>query len=321
MALGALPLAGTAVAGFSGSAQAAYRGSEGRIAFVRSGNIYSINPSGFGLRLLAGGGHLSGPRWSPNGQRIAYLNSGNLWIMNADGSHKRQITSAAPGYTDGRPTWSPGGRYLAFVKTARLARYGYLTRYDTFLAKFVTFTTSYAYKPISVAAKTGTAVAWQRVGAPSPFAYFILAESAGVLCPAHNYCLSALGLGNESQFGSVYPSVEAQTPAPTRLTYPDWYPIRPSFATDVLTTVESCTSSGCAHSGIELRILGSLILPGAYQAVYSPAGSHIAFVRVVSGQPVIYTATDIAKSRVSNVAKLTAGSEPDWQPVAPFPPA
>jgi dipeptidyl aminopeptidase/acylaminoacyl peptidase len=128
LAVGALALTGV---GLAGPARAAYLGSEGRIAFVRSGDIYSIEPTGAEVRLLAGGGHDSGPRWAPNGSRIAYLDDGNLWIMNANGSHKRQITSAAPGLTDGRPTWSPGGRYLAFVQTVRSARLGYLTRYDT----------------------------------------------------------------------------------------------------------------------------------------------------------------------------------------------
>ena len=114
--------------GFAGTAQAAYPGSDGLIAFVRNGNIYTINPqsttpSSTVVRLTRDG-HDSGPRWSPNGLQLAYLHKGNLWIMDANGSHKTRITSQAPAYTDARPSWSPNGRYLAFVKTNKGAGYG-----------------------------------------------------------------------------------------------------------------------------------------------------------------------------------------------------
>ena len=320
LAAGALALAGV---GLAGPARAAYLGSEGRIAFVRSGDIYSIEPTGAGLRLLAGGGHDSGPRWAPNGSRLAYLDDGNLWIMNANGSHKRQITSAAPGLTDGRPTWSPSGRYLAFVQTARSARLGYLTRYDTVTGRFAAFTTTISPPGlIDVTARPGTAVAWARaIDNVHTFGYFIIYEGAGRLCRPHWFCLNALGLGHESQVGNGFPSAEDQTPAPTRLTDPDWFPIIPRFDTDVLTTVESCTSGGCAHIGIELQILGAVILPGGYQAVYSPIGRHIAFVRDVRGRPEIYTTINNPATAASHARLLTAGRQPDWQPVSPFPPS
>ncbi len=318
--LGAIALAG---AGLARPARAAYPGSEGRIAFVRNGNIYSIQPSGSGVHLLAGGGRDSGPRWSPNGSRLAYLDNGNLWIMNADGSHKHQITSAAPGHTDGRPTWSPSGRYLAFVRSAQHARYGYLTRYDTVTGRLRTFTTTVSPPGlIRVSARPGTAVAWARAldGGAAP-GYFILYEGAGDLCSAHHFCLDALGLGHEYQVRNGFPSVEDATHAPTRLTDPDWYPILPQFDTDVLTTVESCTSAGCTHTGIELQILGAVILPGGYQAVFSPIGRHIAFVRNRRRGPEIYTTVNDPANAASHAVALTAGSQPDWQPVAPFPPA
>src|ERR1022692_1561478 len=318
--LGALAAAGT---GLARPARAAYLGSEGRIAFVRNGNIYSILPSGSGSHLLAGGGHNSGPRWAPNGSRLAYRDNGNLWIMNADGSHKSQLTSGAPGHTDGRPTWSPSGRYLAFVRSARHARYGYLTRYDTVTRQLRTFTTTVTPPGlIHVSARPGTAVAWARALDPgSPPGYFIIYEGAGDLCSAHHYCLDALGFGHEYQFRNGFPSVEDTTAEPTRLTDPDWYPIMPQFDTDVLTTVESCTTAGCTHTGIELQILGTVILPGAYEAVYSPIGRHIAFVRDRRRGPEIYTTVNDPANAGTDAVALTAGNQPDWQPVAPFPPA
>ena len=141
---------------------AAYPGSNGRIAFVSKGNIFTIRPSGKGLTKLTSLGHASGPRWSPNGAKLAYLYRGNLWIMNADGSGKTRITAAAPRYTDGRATWSPNGRYLAFVKTQAGRAFGYLTRYDTVTHRFVTFTGSISGPHVDqIQALPGTAVAWQ----------------------------------------------------------------------------------------------------------------------------------------------------------------
>src|SRR5690348_2131744 len=124
-----------------GPAQAAYPGSDGRIAFVRAGNIYTIRPDGTGLTKLTSDGHDAGPRWSPHGQQIAFLDRGNLWVMKADGTGKTQITSAAPAFTDSRPSWSPSGRYLAFVRTAANATSGDLMRYDTTTGLFAHFTT------------------------------------------------------------------------------------------------------------------------------------------------------------------------------------
>jgi len=321
--LSALITASTAVAGLAitQAAHAAYIGSEGRIAFVRNGSIYSILPSGKGLRLLAKGGHDAGPRWSPDGRQLAYLNRGNLWIMNANGSHKHQITSGAPRFTDGRPSWSPSGRYLAFVKTARHHQHGFLTRYDTVTGHFRAFTTTISPPGlIRVAARRGTAVAWQLARDNSSFGYFIIYEGAGLLCSAGHYCLNALGLGTEGQVSNGFPSAEDITAAPVRLTDPDWYPIRPEFDTQVLTSVESCTATGCTHTGIRLQITSATILPGAYQAVYSPIGAHIAFVRNGRRGPRIYTeGTSPAVAEMPQL--LTSGTQPDWQPVAPFPPA
>jgi dipeptidyl aminopeptidase/acylaminoacyl peptidase len=320
--LGAVSMAwASLVALTAGPASASYLGSEGRIAFVRNGDIYSITPAGAGLRLLASGGHDSGPRWSPSGKKLAYVDGGNLWIMNAGGTHKREVTHAAPRFTDGRPTWSPSGRYIAFVRTARHARIGYLTRYDTVTGHFVTFTTT--INPpgqIKVPAVPGTAPAWQRAVTGDQFAYFLLYEGAGATCTPGRYCLDALGMPRESQYRNGYPSGEDSTAAPARVTEPDWYPDMPQFATDVLTSMEKCTSTGCTHLGIQLQITSSLILPGAYEAVYSPLGAHIAFVRNSRHGPRIYTegTSPVVAERPH---LLTAGTQPDWQPVAPFPPA
>lgn len=304
------------------SAPRAYIGSDGRIAFVRNGNIFSIKLNGTGLRKLTHDGHASGPRWSPNGTKLAFTDRGDLWIMKANGSKKRRITDSAPRYTDGRPTWSPNGRYLAFVKAFTHRSFGYLTRYDTVTGRLVSFTDKVAApRQIRVAALAGSAVAWQWAlnATGQEFGSFLIYEGARRQCIGEMFCLDALGFGKQDQYRDGFPSAESDHSTPIRLTDPDWFPIRPHFASDVLTTVENCMVLPCTHSGLMLKITSATILPGAYEGVWAPLGDRIAFVRKVRGVPQIFTLKISPVAEFSPVF-LTDGTEPDWQPTAPFPP-
>jgi hypothetical protein len=326
---GSAVLAAAAVAGitFAGTAEAAYPGSDGLIAFVRNGNIYTINPEsatpGSTIVRLTRDGHASGPRWSPNGLQLAYLDSGNLWIMDANGSHKTKITGRAPSYTDARPTWSPNGRYLAFVRTRKGASYGYLTRYDTVTRKFATFSTPYnseqpTRRQIKVTAlPAAVAWAWARDATGVSYGSFIIFEGATApRCASGSYCLDALGFGSQSDYRNGFPSGEDATTKPIRQLDPDWYPNSPLFSVNALTTQEKCPGGHCSPQGIDVTIGSSPSLPGAYQAVYSPSGAFIAYVENVHGTPGIYIYSPPTVGPIITGA-LTTGTQPDWQPLAP----
>jgi hypothetical protein len=318
--LASLALLGT---GLAGTAQAAYPGADGRIAFVRNGDIYTITPGGTGLDQLTSGGHHAGPRWGPHGAKIAYLYKGNLWIMQANGSDKTQITHGAPDFTDARPSWSPNGRYLAFVRTRRGHKFGYLTRYNTVTHGFVTFSTPFqseqpTVRQVKVTALS-TPVAWGRAldAGGVNFGSFIIFEGAAAQCPSpFKFCLVALGFPRQSHYRNGFPSAEDLHTGPTRLLDPDWFPIDPAFGTDVLTTQEHCAGGTCTRKGIDLTIGAAPVVPGAYQAVYSPLGRQIAYVRSVRGRPRIYLALNVASPQGT---LLTGGTQPDWQPLAPRP--
>lgn len=327
--LSAVAVAALVATGLTGTAQAAYQGLDGLIAFVRNGNIYTINPEsttpGSTVVRLTRDGHDSGPRWSPSGKRLAYLDRGNLWIMNANGSHKKRLTDQAPAYTDARPSWSPDGRYLAFVKTKKGKGFGYLTRYDTVTHKLVTFSTpSHSEQPTKrqikvTALPAAVAWAWARDATGVTFGSFIIFEGATApRCPSSRFCLDALGFGSQAYYRNGFASAEDLTKKPVRLLDPDWYPISPLFSVNALTTQEKCAASTCTHTGIDLTIGASPILSGGYQAVYSPTGNFVAYVKNVRGKPGIFIWSRPGIVPIPT-RKLTAGTEPDWQPV-PVPP-
>src|SRR6266487_4200175 len=97
------------------AAQAAYPGTNGRIAFEQGGVIYSIRADGTSRRQLTTGTNSHSPRWSPNGGLLAFHRAGDLWVMKPDGSAAHRITSGSP--NDINPSWSPDGTKLVFSRT------------------------------------------------------------------------------------------------------------------------------------------------------------------------------------------------------------
>ncbi len=316
LGLTAISAIGLLGAGLTGTAHAAYSGGNGRIAFVRGGDIFTIRPAGTDLRRLTSDGQSSHPRWSPGGRQIAFVRSGNLWVMNADGSHLDQIAHGAPDFTDARPTWSPNGRYLAFIRTAHGASSGFLTRYDTVTHTFKTFITSAESGSLRVAGFP-TSVAWQMTAEGQSA---LLLEGTRRLCNSPNrFCLVAVTYSSQSDFVGGDPSLEYGHNGATRFRDPDWFPRRPPFATGVMVSVSRCPVGGsCTHVALQTSLdfpLRPTVLPGGYQAVFAPSGTRIAYVKDVSSTPTIFTTGYSATRSPAPGTKLTTGTEPDWQPL------
>ena len=115
----ALLIAAAAVAASSGpSADGAFSGENGKLAFVRAGTIWVAEADGSNAVSLTSGIDRS-PRWSPDGSRIAFSSGRDgdfeIFVMNADGSGQRQITFNA-GQQDRIPSWTADGTQIVYDK-------------------------------------------------------------------------------------------------------------------------------------------------------------------------------------------------------------
>lgn len=110
-------------------------GAQARIAFVKSNNIWTVNPDGSGLkRLTSGAASGMSPAWSRGRGTIAFLRlSGkasnlrrSLWLMRSDGSNLHRLAYSGPSLASGSSAlaFSPNGRLLAGACTLAQGKYG-----------------------------------------------------------------------------------------------------------------------------------------------------------------------------------------------------
>jgi Tol biopolymer transport system component len=118
-----LALAAVALAASAGSAQAAFPGANGKIAYLNDGSrVFVANADGSGAigPLTPAVTPASPPHWSPDGQRLVFslmthaagYTVQNVYLMNADGTGVTQVTGDGPSTYDLSPSWTPDGRIV-----------------------------------------------------------------------------------------------------------------------------------------------------------------------------------------------------------------
>jgi Tol biopolymer transport system component len=85
-----------------------------RLAFVRDGDVWTIDPTEGNARRLTADGVNSLPVWSPDSTRLAWLKEMTLVAGGADGVG---LATLAAGVS-AAPAWSPDGTKLAFERRA-----------------------------------------------------------------------------------------------------------------------------------------------------------------------------------------------------------
>src|SRR3954466_16153279 len=80
-------------------AEAAFPGTNGRIAFERGVNVWTMEPDGSDQQQGTTGGGTFPPALSADGRRIAVNVQGDIVVMDADGGNATNIT-ASSGTTD-----------------------------------------------------------------------------------------------------------------------------------------------------------------------------------------------------------------------------
>jgi dipeptidyl aminopeptidase/acylaminoacyl peptidase len=300
--------------GFAQSAQAAFPGKNGKIAFTTSvkpgdfwiDTIETIEPDGSGRASLLLG---RDPTWSSDGASLAYVNGLQIFRANADGSNRVAITS---GY--GHPSWSPDGAKIAFED---VVCYLVACAYDLYTIN--TDGTGKAAFPIVRSFSWSVDPTWSPTG--EKIAHVnggTVCDESGSYCNAQIYTIQPDGSG----WSRITDDIASDLA-------PSWSPdgSKLAFASyrDAISEIYTINTDGTGLTRLTDNSVGD------FDPAWSPDGRKIAFVSDRDEpDPVncrnqcnleIYTmnADGTAVTNLTNTPDVSEGA-PDWQPLTNQPP-
>jgi WD40 repeat protein len=293
------------------SSSAAYPGADGKIAFVRGNQIFTMSPTGANVTRLTGRGKNLQPTWSPNGRRIAYIHERadgrrDVWVMGAFGGNKRAVTRTGDVSSAGA-SWSPDGRWLAFAnpylsRVRAAAPLGEPQRLEGYYSSSECGPFEDEEPPTPYGLVVDRYLAWSPDGTriavyhhddcqldQTIAMYDVATGEAAALYSSGGECCGDL------EWSDLF-----------------WGPSGEFGFTERDFTVE-CTDDACSMPGRRPLIIypGFDSRAGDKQGAPSPSGSYMAFSSAASGTARVLR----ADADGSNRRALANGAQPDWQPV------
>ena len=289
------------------SADAAWPGANGRIAFERPGQgIFDVNPDGSAARRLTDVSCDDHPSYSPEGLTIAFDSCGSLFAVAADGSARRALPTRLPNVQ--HPVFGPGGTQIA-VQAGEYTTGIYVQSLAGGAPRAVA---SHAYGP-----------AWSPLGSQIAFAVpFRDTQFCNSTSLEDLWRANADGSGHRARLTRTYASYD-----------PDFSPDgqRMVFTRDVSASsrdiarvkgIPDCRRAARAAGNYGEQVfvarangrgMTQLTRNGGRAPVFSPDGRQIAFER----RPYIY----VMNADGSGLHRVAQGRNPAWQPLTPPSPA
>lgn len=281
-------------------------GADGKIAFTRANQVYTINPSGSGLTKLTSAGKNYWPRWSPDGRRIAYIHEEpgipyvkrDVWVMRADGSDKQRVTRG--GHVRFGPAWSPDGRSLAVSVLDEFRSSAPLSIVRS-TAPFGTPTAVRTFPDMYDLESLGTPT-WSTAG---------IALQSWARAVAGGYAIVSYDPATSVTTDLLVNDPECCTQG-GRLQNPSWSPDLTRLAytrTDETTLVPTVHVAARSAAGVYEPVPFATVAEDE-QLAFSPSGTKVVLMNDASGTARII----IANPNGSGRRLLTTGYQADWQP-------
>jgi Tol biopolymer transport system component len=288
-------------------ASASYAGRDGRIAFVRSNQVYTMSTTGTNVTKLTTSGKNYRPHFSPDGKRIAYINETaagvkNLWVMTATGASKQAVTTEGGVTTP--PAWSPNGAQLAFGRNGVLNMVKSTSPFGTPVAATYSSSDCDVYNQT---VKVDRWLAWSASNEitvlnsdgcdtfdtymwkydPAAKSASIIAETGASCCSNEDWTELFYGPTNQLGVTERYYGYDDEFPSPPmKVIYP--------------------FSAGYPHTG------SFVSADGDTGGAPSPSGTYIAVTNASSGTARVFKVSRKTGARTA----LATGYQPDWQRVS-----
>ncbi len=299
------------------AAHAAFPGQNGKIAFNRSGDIWTMNPDGSGVtQITTAAGNDLFPAWSPDGSQIAFQSNRDgdyeIYVMNQDGSGATRLTNNSA--SDQTPAWSPDGEKIAFFSTRDFAdgEIYVMNRDGTSQTRLTVLNYPSGYET------SAASPAWSPDGTTIAYAQ---SQRIGVAAPTEIWAMNPDGSNKRSL--DPHPYANPGTVQGSELfqdNKPSWSPDggkiafasnRDHHSTPGLYTMDG-TGGGVMHVYSGDASTGN----AAFFPVWSPDGTKIAFLEVLDpfGSPTVRLST-INPDGTGPMPVATNVDSPDWQPI------